>query len=85
MSDLPTYIPAVRYFRTVLKLSYEAAHRALVAGVIEPDAQLDSGAPLFSSNPESIQKNLERLRQHRLNTARSLHNLPICPGIACPA
>jgi hypothetical protein len=76
VSELPTYIPAVRYYRTVLKLSYETAHRALMAGVIEPDARLDTGSPLFSASPEAIQKNLERLRQHRINTARSRYNLP---------
>ena len=76
MNELPTYIPAVRYFRTVLKLSYETAHRALAAGVICADAQLDSGSPLFSSDPEAIQRNLERIRQYRTNAARSHHNLP---------
>ena len=74
--SLPVFIPAVRYYRTVLKLSYETAHRALMAGVIEPSARLDTGAPLFSSSPESIRKNLERIRQHRTNTVRSHHNLP---------
>ena len=73
---LPVFVPEVRYYRSVLQLSYEAGHRALAAGVLVADAVLDSGRSLFSSDPGAVQKNLERLRQHRTNTARSRYNLP---------
>lgn len=76
MSELLVFAIEVRFYRSILRISYETGSRLSQLGVLESDATLGSGRPLFRISPESIQNARERINQHRAKIVRSPYNLP---------
>ena len=75
--DPATYEFEVRYFRTVLRISYESGRRLRVRGVITPDAFTSDGRALYLTDPGPVRQVQERIHAYRNQIARSRHNL--CP------
>ena len=73
----PTYLGEVKFYRDVLKISYESGTKWRQLGVIRADALMDDGRPIFLLSPEAIQAAKARIHQYRVQVARSRFNLPV--------
>jgi hypothetical protein len=78
VAPLPVYTTPVRYFRSCLGVSYQFGMRLAKLGVLEPDAELDDGRPIYLLDSESIRKAQERIALYRRNAANAKFNLPPC-------
>jgi hypothetical protein len=80
-TERPVYVFETKYFRDCLRIDYESGIRLRRAGVLEPDAEMDDGRPVYLLSPESIQKAQESIRAYRARLSRTRHNLPtvLCP------
>ncbi|HEX4201268.1 MAG TPA: hypothetical protein VHY59_07095 [Chthoniobacterales bacterium] len=54
--QLPAYSSEVRFYREVLKISWEFGSDLRARGVLVPDAQLDDGRLLFLLTPERLEQ-----------------------------
>ena len=76
----PIFAFEVKYFRDILRISYECGRRMRVRGILTPDAYMSDGRPLYLTDPESIRQAKERISTYRARVARTRHNLaPLCP------
>jgi hypothetical protein len=61
----PIFEFEVRYFRNILKISYETGCRMRSRGILTPDAFTCDNRSLYLVSPKSIQKAKERINQYR--------------------
>jgi hypothetical protein len=67
----------VKFFRDILKISYETGRRLRSRGILVPDAFTSDGRALYLVNPQSLQRAREQISQYRALVARTRYNL--CP------
>ena len=71
----PVFAFEVRFFRTVLGISYESGRRLRVRGVLVPDGFMADGRALYLTDPESVRQAKERINTYRTRLSRTRHNL----------
>jgi hypothetical protein len=54
--ELPMFSSEVRFFREILKISWEYGTHLRALGVLVPDAVLDTGGLLYLLTPEKLEQ-----------------------------
>lgn len=76
----PVFEFEVRYFRNVLRVSYETGRRLREREILKPDAFTADGRALYRIDAASVKDARERINRHRAQVARTRYNLPpLCP------
>jgi len=54
-----------RFYREILRISYELGSRLREAGVLKPDARMRDGRPLFSLSQEALKRHWAAMSQYK--------------------
>jgi hypothetical protein len=76
VTEVPRYYPEVRFY-SKLGISYNYGSKLSRLGVIEPDAFMDNGAPLFLVRDEALGRHREAINRYRAKVARANENASV--------
>ncbi len=70
--DTYTFESEVKFYREVLRISYELGSRLLKEGILNADARMADGRPLFSISEKALKHHFAALAGYKAKHKRAL-------------
>jgi hypothetical protein len=66
------YENETKFYREILGISYELGSRLSKLGILNPDAKMSDGRPLFSLSEEALKRHWAAISQYKAEHRRKL-------------